>query len=469
MSRSTSSIALAALALVAGATSAAAQGFQVNEHGSCMMGRGGAGVASPCADGSALFWNPAGIVGPTGWTISAGATLIDARGGFTDDLTGTTVALDNSPIPVPHGFFTYGLNESVAFGLGVFVPYGLGTKWPATFEGRFNGYDNDLQSIYIQPSAAFKPHPMISIGAGFDVVMGKVKLTQRVDLSEFPVPSASVPAGTVLGQAGIPFHTDAANATIEASGTGFGGHLGILIEPHEKFSIGARYLSRVKIDYDGDVVFDSAASLVLPSGNPLSALLGLPAGPLPIAALVASQFQTGGAFADQGGAASITMPDQIQAGIAFRPDPSFLFEVDYYWVHWALFDVLELDFETDATPDKTIIENYKNTHGLRAGFDWATSDKLNLRSGYIFHTGAAPPETVTPLLPEGKRNEVVFGLGYQLTDAIRADVAYQYLRQQNRRGRVREPAGGAAPTVDLNSGVYEFFGHLFGVTLTARF
>ena len=38
-----------------------AQGFSVNEHGSCSMGRGGTGVASPCADGSASFINPAGL------------------------------------------------------------------------------------------------------------------------------------------------------------------------------------------------------------------------------------------------------------------------------------------------------------------------------------------------------------------------------------------------------------------------
>ena len=59
---------------------AAAQGFQVNEHGSCVMGRGGAGVAKGCADGSDIFYNPAGIVGPRGWIISAGVTVIDANG-----------------------------------------------------------------------------------------------------------------------------------------------------------------------------------------------------------------------------------------------------------------------------------------------------------------------------------------------------------------------------------------------------
>src|SRR5204863_188641 len=51
-----------AVLLLAGAPALVhAQGFAVNEHNTCTMGRAGAVVASPCADGSALFHNPAGL------------------------------------------------------------------------------------------------------------------------------------------------------------------------------------------------------------------------------------------------------------------------------------------------------------------------------------------------------------------------------------------------------------------------
>ncbi len=64
---------LAAIALCA--TSALAQGFSVYEHDACTMGRAGVGVASPCSGGSAVFFNPAGIVtGQAGrWTVSIAA------------------------------------------------------------------------------------------------------------------------------------------------------------------------------------------------------------------------------------------------------------------------------------------------------------------------------------------------------------------------------------------------------------
>jgi long-chain fatty acid transport protein len=36
-----------------------AQGFSVNEHSTCAMGRAGTGAAMPCPDGSAMAFNPA--------------------------------------------------------------------------------------------------------------------------------------------------------------------------------------------------------------------------------------------------------------------------------------------------------------------------------------------------------------------------------------------------------------------------
>ncbi|MGH7657196.1 MAG: OmpP1/FadL family transporter, partial [Gemmatimonadales bacterium] len=65
-----------------------AQGFGIYEHGACAMGRAGAAVASPCADGSAMFFNPAGLAGIDRQSISGGATLIAPSGGFTNDFSG---------------------------------------------------------------------------------------------------------------------------------------------------------------------------------------------------------------------------------------------------------------------------------------------------------------------------------------------------------------------------------------------
>jgi long-chain fatty acid transport protein len=137
-------------------------------------------------------------------------------------------------------------------------------------------------------------------------------------------------------------------------------------------------------------------------------------------------------------------------------------------VHWSLFAELPVSFDTTSL-SSTTIENYKDTHGVRLGFDWAATSKLAVRGGYIWHQGAAPDEVVTPLLPEGDRAEFSLGIGYQFNEVLRADAAYQYLNQQKRRGRTSEFPSGETPDLSLNNGLFEFKGHLFGITLTAGF
>src|SRR2546426_7229415 len=58
-----------------------AQGFGIYEQGTCSMGRAGTGVAAPCADGSAMFFNPAGLAGVKGAHLTVGATLLDVGAG----------------------------------------------------------------------------------------------------------------------------------------------------------------------------------------------------------------------------------------------------------------------------------------------------------------------------------------------------------------------------------------------------
>ncbi|MDH4044246.1 MAG: outer membrane protein transport protein, partial [Gemmatimonadota bacterium] len=199
-----------------------------------------------------------------------------------------------------------------------------------------------------------------------------------------------------------------------------------------------------------------------PGGNPFS----VPAG-TPLDSVVAGAF-VDGPLLNQPGGAAITLPDQISAGVAVDVTPALTILADYSYVHWKLFDTLQVNFENTAL-SSTTIENYKDTHGVRVGIDWAANDKANVRGGYIFHTGAAPATTVTPLLPEGERNEFTIGFGYAFMPQFRVDAAYQYLKQANRRGRTGEFPSGAEPTLDLNNGLYEFKAHLFGLTLTVGF
>src|SRR5438477_4238023 len=112
-----------------------AQGFGIYEQGTCAMGRAGAGVAAPCSDGSAMFFNPAGVAGLTGGHATIGVTLLDVRGGVTDNLFQQKTKLDDPLIAVPQVYISYAVFCLKKKNIGLLAPYGLETRWWLAFDG----------------------------------------------------------------------------------------------------------------------------------------------------------------------------------------------------------------------------------------------------------------------------------------------------------------------------------------------
>src|SRR6267378_4816141 len=103
-----------ALFLVAGFPALlGAQGFGIYEQGTCAMGRAGTGVAAPCSDGSAIFFNPAGLAGLKGGHATIGVTLLDVQGGFTDDILQQTTRLNDPFIAIPQVYVAYGVTPKL--------------------------------------------------------------------------------------------------------------------------------------------------------------------------------------------------------------------------------------------------------------------------------------------------------------------------------------------------------------------
>src|SRR5205809_4714392 len=235
-----------------------AQGVGIYEQGSCSIGRAGTGVAAPCSDASAIFFCPAGLAGLTGGRVTIGVTLLDVEGGFTDDILQQETRLDDPFLAIPQVYVAYGVTPKLGVGIGLFAPYGLQTRWPLSFDGRFSGYDNILRSVYVQPTVSYQVTPWLSLGGGLDVVFGKVELNQRLDLATAPVPIIPVPPGNppvLFGQFGIAPGTDFANTHLEASKTTVTAHWGGIIKVNDKLSFGGRYLMHAKFDYEGTAQF----------------------------------------------------------------------------------------------------------------------------------------------------------------------------------------------------------------------
>ncbi len=448
-------LAVGGLAALSGVpTSLAAQGFGVYEHSTCAMGRAGTAVASPCADGSAIFFNPAGLAGAKEgqWTVSAGGTGIAPSGGFTDDATGLVSNLNNKVYPVPAVYITGGLTDKVSAGIGLFAPYGLTTDWPTASQGRFLGYKSVIRAIYVQPTLAVKLDKMLKLGAGFDFNLFHVQLRQRVDLS-----TQTAAPGVTFGNIGIPTGTDFADVNLHGNATGVGYHVGAIFQPTDRVSVGLRFLSRQKVKMNNGTaeIRQVNTGILLPAGNPLGAPPGTP-----LDAILAGQFTGAGPLQNQSARTAVRMPEQLVGGIMVEPIDRLKLLFDVTWVNWTVFKSLEII--TAKLPASTIQENFGSTTAWRYGAEYELSPSTVLRGGYLFHNGAEPTGSVTPNLPEGNRSEFTVGFGTKLGSSLHADLAYQYINQQDRRGRT-------VPFGQPDNGLFKFKAHLFGGTLTYTF
>ncbi len=441
---------------------ATAQGFSVNEHSACATARGGTAVASPCPDGSAMVYNPAGLTqlkkGET--IIAAGVQLIMPRGGFTDDNSQLQSNLEDHTYPVPTIYLARGFTDKLSAGVGLFAPYGLSTEWPTTSEGRFLGYKSVIKNFYIQPTVAYNIHPKIQIGAGLDINISSVQLEQHLDLSSQNLP-APAPPGLTFGTIGIPYGTDFADVNLQGNGTSVGGHFGVIVKPMDQISFGVRYLTQQTVNYNSGTVdiTQIATGLLLPASLTFPGGPTLPKG-TPIDLVLGQTVFTTGPLIDQSASTQITNPSQWTFGVSFDPTTKFKVLFDVTLTQWSSFDTLTFKF--DSLPTQNLPEDYNNVAAYRVGAQYAISQKVDARVGFIDHEGAAPAQTVTPNLPEGARTEFTAGLGFQFSKDFHLDLSYMYINQADRRGRtVSNPA--------VTNGLYNFSANLFGASLAFSF
>ena len=418
MQRHRSSRYLALLASLAFAVPALAyaQAFGINEIGTCAASRGFAVTGSPCKDASAIFWNPGAAATMTGWSFLAGAAIIQIDGSFTQDTSFRKWEGDVPTAVVPHLFLNYkpaagrlAMGGKAAWGIGVYVPYGLTSQWTDSFPGRFQAKKAALQTLYVQPNFAYQLNDKWSIGAGPVFGHSSVELVQAIDLST----QIAAPPAVTFAQLGIAKRTEFGRAKLKGDATAFGGHFGIFGKPSERWSVGFRFLTPLEFDYDGaDATFTQTnTGLVLAPGNPIC----FPAGTNPICGgnpnatvqvdqLVAGSFTTGGPLVSQNVATHITHPAQVQAGVGYSGFKDWLLSADYAWTGWRRFKELPITFAGPAaSSNRALIEDYNNTSAFRLGAQRSFTGGAQLRFGYSGVASAAPDETDPAAPRDGPR------------------------------------------------------------------
>jgi long-chain fatty acid transport protein len=392
---------LAAMLLIAAATPVRvhASAYQIYEQGAAVIGMAGAGTAS-VHDPSALFFEPAAITQLKGQQLLVGGNGISPVVSFagTPPYPGYGVSEEwtRQTFPIPNLYYTYNTGRRWAGGVSLDAPYGLGMEWKnaAAFTGRSIVTKADLRSINANATLAYAIDPRWSVAAGFDAIWANVDLHS---IQTAPLPGGS--GGTA----------NVANVDLKADYTpGYTWNAGFLVTPNEQWRFAAHYRSFAVVHIDnGRATFQQ---IPYSSGNPSY--------DDPFNAGVAANLPP-----DQKATTTLHFPAIWSAGAAWSPRPAWTAEADFNVIQWSIFRDLPIDLTVTPSADKTLVENYRDTVQLRVGAEHRLAH-WTYRFGYYFDQGAAPPASVTPLLPESDRHAGALGVGLPLGSRFWVD-AYE--------------------------------------------
>jgi len=402
-----------------------AGGFQINEHGTKAMGMGGA-FSAQASDGSAMYYNPAGLGFQQGFKVMAGATLIAPSTSWTSP-SGSEEKMESQVFFPPHAYVSYGDPAGWTVGVGFYAPFGLGTEWKPGWTGRYAALKTDLQTFFINPSVAYKISDQFSLGAGVSYVFSNVKLRRNV--------------GTYssVGPPPVPSSTDG-EVSLEADGTAVNWNAGLIYKPNEQVSLGVSYRHSTEIDYEGTATFSQMQAL-------------------------------GFWFPGGDGKTTIEMPNNIFAGIAIQATPELILEADFQYIMWSTYDTLAINipdgpsFPLTGGPLQTASKtgrDWEDAWMIRVGGEYQL-ESVALRAGFIYDKTPQPDMSVEPLVPDANRIEFTLGVGFKISENVVVDAAYQLILSSDRDAPTpSDPTSSLAP---LARGTYKSTANLFGLTL----
>ena len=375
----TSRIAQAcALAVLLAPVVAHASGYAIYEQGAAALGMAGAYVAS-AHDATAQFYNPAAMTRLEGKQLSVGGSWLATHTSFSGVAPypgfGVTEKMKTGNFFPPNVYFTSRLNPKWAWGVGLNSPFGLGVEWesPETFTGRSIITKAHLNVINGSGSLALAPNEKWSFAAGPSVLFADVELNN--------IQTIATSGGSQVNASRVKLESDFK--------PGYGFHVAGLATPSKDWRIGVTYRSEVKVKIDNG----KASFTQIPTGDP--SLDGVVAANLPPGQPVTTD---------------LVFPGMLTGGVAWNPQPDWTTEVDLLWTQWSAFDKLALRFPQDPTLNQDLVENYKDQIQIRAGAE-RRLPTWTYRFGYYYDHTPAPPESVTPLLPDADRNGVTVGAG----------------------------------------------------------
>lgn len=358
-----------------------AGGYRVSLQGNKSLAMGHTGVAV-INSSELVFFNPSGLVYlEEKLSITGGVSGVFSNVTYQNTQTGAFAETD-SPVGTPFYLYaSYKATDWLAFGLGVYTPYGSRVEYEDDWAGSHLVNNIELAAIFIQPTVSLKITDQVSVGGGAIFVTGSVNFNRN------------------LNRTLTDLEGNRSEVTIDASGvTKWGWQAGVMIEPMENLRIGANYRSKIILEAeDGTADFENVPN------SPLTP------------------------FADTAVTAALPLPAEITVGLSYEFCEKWTFAFDLNRTFWNVYESLDIDFADPNIPDSFNPRNYKNASTYRFGLQFEATEKFTLRGGYYFDESPIQEGYFAPETPRPDSNGYTAGLTFNLSQKFQIDASFLYL------------------------------------------
>jgi len=343
-------------------------GFMVYNQDAAAAGMGDCFTAI-ADNGSAVFYNPAGINQLEGTQLRSGFHLVRPQTSFRGSESGKKTDMHDDIAALLTGYLTHKVNDKVSIGGGIFSPFGLVTEWPSRWEGETVSTYSALRTFCVNPVVSIQIHPCLSFAIGIDYVYSDFKIRRVIDPNQL----IGLPLGIPIGK-----------ITLKGFDDTWGYNLGLLFHLDDRWKIGVAYRSKLKLEFDGHAHYH------LP---PILQSLYPPTDISP----------------------RMELPPIVSANVSARLWDKWTFATGIFWTGWSVYDELVPKFRDSllVPPSmKSAPQDWKDVVAFQFGVQYQLNPTWVFRGGYIFDQSPVPERTLGPMMPDADGHLLSLGIGY---------------------------------------------------------
>jgi long-chain fatty acid transport protein len=408
-------VALCAAVGFLGMSGAYGAGFQLYTEGSAEALGMGAAISARRDMVSNAWYNPASLTDFKAPQLMIGNTIVNLNISYDED--GYDEDLENRWRNVPHFYYVHPLSDGLVASLSLNVPYGLATEWQSGWNGSTLAIDTTVEAIYLTPALSYRVSDKLSLAAGFNLVRASAEIRKSLGPTEIELTADDLSWGYMF----------AANYKF-----------------NDAWNMALKFQSRVDLTLMGEAHYTNNMSGVLPGGD---------------------------VFANGDAEGDLRLPATITLGISNRSFDKWVLGLDVIWTEWSTYDKLGFSFDdkpgdmqVGVAGESVAPKDWGDVYCARLGAEYQLNERWKLRGGYVFDQSPAKKETVGPEMPDGDRNMILVGCGYD-QEKWGLDLAYGFLFAK------KADAGALGDPVKVldESGEYNTYVHFLSASFRYKF